>query len=331
MTATTDVRTQAMYQLLDPGFIGLIFSCFSEDTNKVGRIQVIAFQSSDGRQNNISGPIPVSVVNKSYIDVESSLSTSENALVKSGSGRGDSPEQDTGDSKLVAASLKGTGRPSELGDFFANADASYSGGGSSRSSGPTANLDIAVVDIDPMDMSEGMQEAMHRSNMDMSGAEYIRKEITLQVLPTWSLLNLDSPLTSLTDLQRVLFEEERGAYSQAITQNLRNGKVNPLAFIHQTSTYQASLCKLIEYCLSPAISALQDRLRENEVRLALLADEAKFLEKEMAQNGEPAGSRSPVQVSSPGGRGSVSPQQKSLHGPSGSHGQRASAGVGNRH
>ncbi|KAH1090040.1 hypothetical protein J1N35_017297 [Gossypium stocksii] len=29
-----DVRTQAMYQLLDSGFIGLIFSCFSEDTNK---------------------------------------------------------------------------------------------------------------------------------------------------------------------------------------------------------------------------------------------------------------------------------------------------------
>lgn len=30
-----DVRTQAMYQLLDSGFIGLIFSCFSEDNNKV--------------------------------------------------------------------------------------------------------------------------------------------------------------------------------------------------------------------------------------------------------------------------------------------------------
>jgi len=30
-----DVRTQAMYQLLDSGFIGLIFSCFSEDANKV--------------------------------------------------------------------------------------------------------------------------------------------------------------------------------------------------------------------------------------------------------------------------------------------------------
>ncbi|KAH1097087.1 hypothetical protein J1N35_014008, partial [Gossypium stocksii] len=31
---SANVRTQAMYQLLDSGFIGLIFSCFSEDTNK---------------------------------------------------------------------------------------------------------------------------------------------------------------------------------------------------------------------------------------------------------------------------------------------------------
>lgn len=30
-----DVHTQAMYQLLDSGFIGLIFSCYSEDVNKV--------------------------------------------------------------------------------------------------------------------------------------------------------------------------------------------------------------------------------------------------------------------------------------------------------
>lgn len=27
--------------------------------------------------------------------------------------------------------------------------------------------DNIIVDIDPMDMSESMQEAMHRSNMDM--------------------------------------------------------------------------------------------------------------------------------------------------------------------
>ncbi|CAN1278664.1 Lys-63-specific deubiquitinase BRCC36 [Linum perenne] len=246
-----DVRTQAMYQLLDPGFIGLIFSCFSEDTNK------------------------------------------------------------------------GTRRPLELGDFFANADASYTGGGSNRLNCPTNNLENAVIDIDPMDMSDGMQEAMHRSNLDMSGAEYVRKEITLQVLPTLLLLNIDSPLVSLTDLQRVLFEEERGAYNQAITQNLRNGRVHPLAFIHHTSTYQASLCKLIEYCLSPAISALQDRLRENEVRLSLLCDEATFLE--TAHVVEP-GSQSPVQAAASSPRGTVSPRQN----PSGSLNSRGATSIRNR-
>lgn len=30
-----DVRTQRMYQMLDPGFVGLIFSCFNEDGIKV--------------------------------------------------------------------------------------------------------------------------------------------------------------------------------------------------------------------------------------------------------------------------------------------------------
>jgi len=41
-----DIQTQAMYQLLDKGFIGLIFSCFNKDqANTSGRIQVTAFQS----------------------------------------------------------------------------------------------------------------------------------------------------------------------------------------------------------------------------------------------------------------------------------------------
>lgn len=54
-----------------------------------------------------------------------------------------------------------------------------------------------------------------------SGAEYVRKEIPLHVLPTASLLKLESPLTSFTDLQRVLYEEERAAYTQAILQHMR--------------------------------------------------------------------------------------------------------------
>lgn len=283
-----DVRTQAMYQLLDSGFIGLIFSCFSEDINKVGRIQVIAFQSSDGKQNQILRPIPLSPVNRSsVIDLESSLSSSENLLGRSSSGRGENPEEDTGDSRISAGANKGRGRSSDLGGFFANADTNYLGreiiGENYRNGIPSSS---AIIAIDPMDMTESMQEAMHRSNLDMSGAEYVRKEVPLHVLPSSSLLNLVSPLSSFTDLQRVIYEEERAAYIEAVRQNMREGKAHPLTFIHHTSTYQASMCKLMEYCLSPAIGVLQDRVRENEIRMLKLADEAKSLEMEVQRGSD---------------------------------------------
>ncbi|XWS16428.1 hypothetical protein CRYUN_Cryun34aG0086500 [Craigia yunnanensis] len=304
-----DVRTQAMYQLLDSGFIGLIFSCFSEDTNKVGRIQVIAFQSSDGKQNHVSGSVALSpVYRSSVIDLESSLSSSENALMTSGSAQVDSPVQDTGDSRSIQGSSRGGGRSVDMGGFFANADANYLGREQSGGNHNTNNIPSAIVDIDPMDMSESMQEAMHRSNLDMSGAEYVRKEIPLHVLPTSSLLNLDSPLMSFTDLQHVLYEEERAAYNQAILQNMRDGKMHPLSFIHHTSTYQGSMCKLIEYC--PAINALQDRLKENEIRLAMLTDEAKTLETEALKGSGPS---SPHHASSHGFRGTALVGQRDLH------------------
>lgn len=57
----------------------------------------------------------------------------------------------------------------ELGDFFASADANYVGreriGGIGNYH--TGNSENRIVDIDPMDISESMQEAMHRSNLDM--------------------------------------------------------------------------------------------------------------------------------------------------------------------
>ena len=41
MSVFVDVRTQAMYQMMDEGFIGLIFSVFNEDkTNKVKLIKI---------------------------------------------------------------------------------------------------------------------------------------------------------------------------------------------------------------------------------------------------------------------------------------------------
>ncbi|KAK8514324.1 hypothetical protein V6N12_009032 [Hibiscus sabdariffa] len=294
-----DVRTQAMYQLLDSGFIGLIFSCFSEDTNKVGRIQVIAFQSSDGKRNHVSRPIALSPVNTgSVIDLESSVS-SENPLVTSGSAEVDSHMQDSSDSRYIQGSSKGGGRSVGLGGFFANADANYLGQDQGRVTPKHACL----------------------------GAEYVRKELPLHVLPTSSLVNLDSPLKSFTDLQRVLYEEERAAYNQAILQNMRDGKVHPLSFIHHTSTYQASMCKLIEYCLSPAVSALQDRLKENEIQLAMLMDEAKTLETEASKGSGPS---SPHTLSSHGFRGSTLVGQRGLLNSAEPISMRTFAGTGSR-
>lgn len=325
-----DVRTQGMYQLLDSGFIGLIFSCYSEDLNKVGRIQVIAFQSSDGKHHHISRPISLSPVNKnSIIDLESSLSSSENAAGRSGSAKVESPEQDTGDSRIVGG-IKGGAKSSDLGGLFANADANYLEKERIGGNYNTHNSNDNTVDIDPMDVSDSMQEAMHRSNLDMSGAEYVRKEVPLYVLPTSALIKLDSPLTSFTDLQRVLYEEEQEAYNQAIVQNMRDSKIHPLTFVHHASTYQASMCKLIEYCLSPAINALQDRLRENETRFAMLTDEAKNLEAEGTRGSEPI-SGSPRQVhSSHGPRGSASPGHREFYSSADSTGSRTFSGPGSR-
>lgn len=282
-----DVRTQAMYQLLDSGFIGLIFSCFSEDANKVGRIQVIAFQSSDGNPNTPPKSMSLVLSNKdSVIDLESSLSSSDSVYQSSSSAGRYNPDQDTTDTASTSGP-KGGGRVSDFGAFFVNnAEANATGTSGNYSSG---NASSSVVEIDPMDMSESMQEAMLRSNLETSGVGYTRKEVPLHVLPTSSLLQLSSPLASFKDLQRVLYEEERAAYHQSVLQSMRNGKVHPLAFIHNTSTYQASMCKLIEYCLSPAVNALQDRLRENKIRLAMLMSEAEALEAQKLKGAETSG------------------------------------------
>ncbi|CAN6441829.1 unnamed protein product [Victoria cruziana] len=281
-----DVRTQGMYQLLDSGFIGLIFSCFSEDAQKVGRIQVIAFQSVDGKQKIFSkSQNPNSNSGDPIINVESSWSSSESKSTVSASARDEGAFQDTSDSRNVTRSAKGAGRdisPSDLEEFFAHANVNQAGRGKLKSEPLSPyhhNETLAQpTDVDPMDMTAGMQEAMHRSNLDMSGAEYIRKEVPLQVVPSSSLLKLDSPLRSFIDMQTMLFEEEKTAYNQAISQCKWGGKIHPLAYIHHTSTYRASLCKLMEYCLSPAIVSLQQQLKENDVRLSLLKEEADALE-----------------------------------------------------
>ncbi|CAL9132099.1 unnamed protein product [Musa textilis] len=311
-----DVRTQAMYQLLEHGFIGLIFSCFSEDAQKVGKIQVIAFQSMDGKQRQAPP-----VTNSSIIEVESSWSSSDNTFLVSTPALAESFEQDTGDSRASKASKVG-GKSSDLGELFSYADVNYLGKQRMREN--------AGADSDSSDMTPSMQEALHRSNMDMSGAEYVRKEVPLQVLPARYMLKLNSPLKSFTDMQHVLFEEERSAYKQAIFENMCNGKIHPLNFVHHTSTYQASLCKLMEYCLNPTISALQGRLKENEIRLNMLMEEAQSLEVEARGWKSGMHSESPRSHVARGFRGSPSVGTRDLHASADSAVTRAPSGSASR-
>ncbi|XBJ27091.1 hypothetical protein VPH35_004408 [Triticum aestivum] len=272
-----DVRTQAMFQLLDPGFVGLIFSCFSEDAQKVGKIQVIAFQSLDGTQNTQRAIVPV--ITNPVINLEPSWSSSDSSLALI-----EGIEQDTGDSRASNGS-KVWGRSQDM-DLYPSLDTNHSARHlpienaivpfePENSAGPS-------IDQDGSDLSPSIQEALHRSTMDISGAEYKRKEVPLKVFPTRHLLKLDTTLSSYCDMQRVLFEEEQSAYNQAMLQNICDGKMHPLTSMHHTSTYNASLCKLMEYCLSPAITVLQDRVKENELRLAMLVEEAKQLEAEQS-------------------------------------------------
>ncbi|XP_071298734.1 lys-63-specific deubiquitinase BRCC36 isoform X2 [Agelaius tricolor] len=53
MSSDIYVRTQAMYQMMDQGFVGLIFSCFIEDKNtKTGRILYTCFQSVQAQKSS---------------------------------------------------------------------------------------------------------------------------------------------------------------------------------------------------------------------------------------------------------------------------------------
>jgi len=57
-----DVRTQAMYQLMDPDFIGLIFSVFQQErSEKFANVSMICFQSEDNGGSVCSKEIPIHI------------------------------------------------------------------------------------------------------------------------------------------------------------------------------------------------------------------------------------------------------------------------------
>ncbi|EHA8592162.1 putative lys-63-specific deubiquitinase BRCC36 [Cocos nucifera] len=88
----------------------------------------------------------------------------------------------------------------------------------------------------------------------------------------------------------------------------------------------------MEYCLSPAVNALQDRLKENEIRLALLMEEAKFLEAEAVSRESEMNSGSPRRLPSHGVRGNLprGQREREVQASSDSAGARSPGGIGSR-
>ncbi|KAI5069538.1 hypothetical protein GOP47_0015839 [Adiantum capillus-veneris] len=307
-----NVKTQGMYQLLDPGFLGLIFSCFNEDANKVGRIQATAFQASSGWQRNN--------IQKSFHQVSSSVqdvsSDTEKDIQRTPAVSSSSLPSNSADIAIVNEPTKGSnGTESDVAEseehfldagFEVRKDGMNNLGielpGLHENTGQTA---LGVKDMDSFDLTEGMQEAMHLSNLEMSGAEFTRKVVPFEVVPGATLAKVDFPLSSLVSLQKILFDEEQAAYNLSLSQSRRNGKLHPLTSIHHSATYQASLCKLMEYCLSPVLSSLWDRLQENNIRLSLLKEESMNLNLQMLSKGTRQSVHSQRRTPGSVGRGSA--------------------------
>eukprot|EP00850_Spirogloea_muscicola_P021591 SM000255S08770 [mRNA] locus=s255:132396:136671:+ [translate_table: standard] len=254
------VRTQGMYQMMDDGFVGLIFSCFSEDSNKVGRIQATAFQSEPKRKStaglrlpssNIilypgAGPAAASPPRRSLSPISTSLRSSD-------------PTESDGDVAVLGGS--------QLGDQAQPTDISFTDA-------------LRVGDTSDAELSASFQEAVHRSNMDASEAEFVCKEVPLRVVKKAQRRGAQEQLAlwPLVSLQRILFAEEQAAYKAAMAQSVRKSDMHAIAVMHHNATYQASLCKLMEFCLVPMLSTLWDRQQQNVLRLALLQAEAAELQ-----------------------------------------------------
>ncbi|EFJ17747.1 hypothetical protein SELMODRAFT_420655 [Selaginella moellendorffii] len=225
-----DLRTQQSFQMLDPGFIGVIFSCFDDDANMVGRVQSIAFQSTNGRQRKVSGSFQSSSAQHSSFGFGSN---------------GERSSVDEASSSLSTV-----------------VDINY-----------TRRISDSSSNEIEQRLSPGIEEAMHLSSLDMSSGDFSRKEIPMQVVPVSTFNLANPPPDPLLSLQQTVFNEEKAAFEKAMHQSKQGQRIHPLAASHHCVTHQASLLKLMELCLVPAMTTLWDNLQQNKAQIALLHQE----------------------------------------------------------
>ncbi|EFJ16274.1 hypothetical protein SELMODRAFT_116616 [Selaginella moellendorffii] len=241
-----DLRTQQSFQMLDPGFIGVIFSCFDDDANMVGRVQSIAFQSTNGRQRKVSGSFQSSSAQHSSFGFGSN-------------GERSSVDEASSSLSVLEHLLKG----SQLFSFFflqTVVDINY-----------TRRISDSSSNEIEQRLSPGIEEAMHLSSLDTSSGDFSRKEIPMQVVPVSTFNLANPPPDPLLSLQQTVFNEEKAAFEKAMHQSKQGQRIHPLAASHHCVTHQAALLKLMELCLVPAMTTLWDNLQQNKAQVKNLS------------------------------------------------------------
>jgi len=265
-----DVATQGLYQLLDPGFVGLIFSCFNETANKGGRVQMIAFQSFD--TSILEEPKPSTSVGTSHIApmivddydpmvAESprkpkSINSVDKRKIGGGAGIGAPP-----------LSSKGEDLPSPPSYIEATKPSSSNASPSSLVEvPPTASVKPSSPSDGRSSFSSDMKEALAASAASNKQSRYTHFEVPISMEHDIDLgLPVQQTLYKLIDLQRIFISEEKESYEKSLGPNGRATHI--LGAIHSAAVYEQSLCRLMEQSCVPLLQGLQNRLNQNELKI----------------------------------------------------------------
>jgi len=111
-------------------------------------------------------------------------------------------------------------------------------------------------------------QSLPGNTKDNKGPEELN--IPLHLIP--AIVPSPNTLTKIVELQRILFEEGKATYHQALQGQFADPKrgVHLLNQVHGAGVYTKVLCRLLEYSASPLLTLLEERQKQNVERIRLL-------------------------------------------------------------
>jgi len=113
---------------------------------------------------------------------------------------------------------------------------------------------------------------------------YIQKEVPITIIPSGKFFD-SSPAISCLDklslLQNILREEEKHAYEKSLKSDGQE-PCHLLTQLHNSAVYQKGLCRIIETCQLPLLSALEAEIQSAEDNLKRLRREKEELKVKIA-------------------------------------------------